>query len=161
MRKAGFFWCAIIGLAVVCPQGARAQNVRPNADLDPEAVAARCVHHVNAIAEHCIQSNTRLSHHCVALIHRLLEAGHVERAKAVAHKCIHAIDRQTAACLATIDRICQHCVRLLLHLGADELAQRVRNACQDAGDRVKASHDEAIKAIRDAFDSDVSIGAVK
>jgi hypothetical protein len=153
----------VVGLCGAAPRAASA------ADLDPEAVARRCVAKVEHLAERCVARNEAVCQRIVAAIRKALANGNERQAHRIAALGRRVIHRQTQACVKHITSLCRHCVHLLERLGApDELIERVKNACEDAIAKVQASAERCLARIAEALEGgggtgDVtsSVGAVR
>ena len=123
-------------------------TLNAHAHFNPQDVAERCVNHVDSVverAENAIAEDTLAS---VEEIRRLIRAGRDEAAHAVARQCAQDAEEIVRLATAEIGDTCEECIRYLTSVGADGLARRVYNYCEDsvAGFEVLLARQQAILA---------------
>lgn len=151
MQRSMVIWCTlVVAIGTMRASAAIGQDQNP----DPGAVAKRCIESIHNSAERCQKRTTRQTEHCVSQIKTLLADGKTERAEHVARKCVQRIKRLRHASSARLKQRCEHCVRLLHKLGENELAKRVRGACEGSIKNLHKASQHALRTIHKTIQPD-------
>lgn len=162
MFKVKLSLCALMVFAALATALPAQADVSPSGDgpanVNPTAIAQRCIDQVTHKAERCVEYNRHVARHTVNVIGDLLEQGKVEHAKKVAHSAIKDIRRASDYCVESIIADCRECIAKLNRLHAHRLANRVQEVCEDLVARVRHSERAAIRAILTALNDGPRIG---
>jgi precorrin-2 methylase len=101
------------------------------AHVNPVDVAERCVNHIDNVSDRAHNAVADDTQECVTEIRRLLRAGREEAAHAVARRCAQDARETVRIASEEIEATCAECIRYLTDVGANPLARRVYNYCEE------------------------------
>ena len=144
MFKAKWLTCALAVAAMLAvPPVAMARPAAPG----PVEIAKQCIEHVTDHADRCVAFHRAASARAAERVSALVEAGHLQAARRVAQAGVKGIRKRSAACVREIAQDTRQCARLLRRMGAEGLAQRVRQAGEFQVERVRTSRKRAVLRI--------------
>jgi hypothetical protein len=121
------------------------------AHLNPAEVAERCVHRIDRIADRAENAIAEDTQECVEEIRLLIRTGRVEAAHEVARQCHNDAREVVRRASAEIRETCSECVRYLVNVGANQLARRVYDHCDDVLDDLESLLDRQQQILADAL----------
>lgn len=143
---------ALGGMVLLQAPVVPAQDARPDVAVDaPERIAKRCIERAEKTGNACARTIVKKTKRCIRVVHRLVEAGRLERAERVAANCAERVTANADRCAAKIERHCERCVTYLDEVGEPELAERVKEACTSILERLADLVERALAAIADAL----------
>ncbi|MFP6764903.1 MAG: hypothetical protein VB858_14855 [Planctomycetaceae bacterium] len=121
------------------------------AHSNPDDAAQRCVTQIDTVADRCQEVIADQTLNAVVRIERLLRLGRVEAAIAEARESHAEATATVRFCSGMIDDICEKGVRYLLSVGANTLARRVQNHCDETRDGLLDLLDRQLEFLDDAL----------
>jgi len=115
--------------------------------------ARTCAEYVDSLSNRTSNAIIDDTLECLRRIDELLEAGNEERAAYVARQCIGRIERISDAGTDAISDVCTRCVWVLINeYGAERLALRFREYCEETIEDIRHLERRAINAIKSKFE---------
>ena len=148
-----FYACFVTALVAVITAGpATAQDGPPAPpDLDPAAVAERCIGEIRDGTGKCVEKIEKTSDRATKGIEKLVENEKLKAAHRLAKKSVESVNSTARRCSKHINAKAERCAALLERLESPRLAQAVLSAAERSVARIGDARAAAVQAIRRAL----------